>query len=90
MRDLTDPKKRHYNTCLVLLSITLVITTFCCGAICGQIVTKTQSQHFPYTIPKYLDRVEFIEVEKEMEIPVEVIRETSSFVLNQFESEEQY
>jgi len=51
--------------------------------------TASQMQYIPYIIPKCLDRVEFIEVEKKVEVPVEIIRETSSFVLNQFESEKQ-
>ena len=89
MRDLTDPKKRHYNTCLVLLSMALAVTTFCFGVVYGQSVTESQTQYIPYIVPKYLDRVEVIEVEKKVEVPIEVIRETPSFELSQFESEEQ-
>ena len=89
MRTLIDSKKRNHTICLVLLSIALAVTTFCFGIVYGQSTTEPQARHVPYIITKYLDRVEFIEVEKKVEVPVEVIRETPSFEINQFESEEQ-
>ena len=89
MRNLIDSKKRNHTICLVLLSIALAVTTFCFGVVYGQSVTESQTQYIPYIIPKYLDRVEVIEIEKKVEIPLEVIRETLSLELNQFESEEQ-
>jgi len=63
-------------------------TTFCFGVVYGQSTTEPQARYVPYIITKYRDRVEVIEVEKKVEVPVEVIRETPSLELNQFESEE--
>jgi len=89
MRTPIDSEKRNNTICIVLLSVALVITGFCFGAVYGQNTAEPQAQYIPYTVPEYIDRVEIVEVEKEVEVPVEVIREVPSFELNEFESENQ-
>jgi len=75
MKTLIDSEKRNNTICIVLLSVALVVTGFCFGVVPGQNTVEPQVQYIPYTIPEYMDRVEVVEVEKEVEVPVEVTRD---------------